>query len=891
MKTKLLLAVLLFPTRWSGSSIRSVSSIRSGSSIRSTFFFCLFTFIFCLGKAQVPQGFNYQGIARDGSGNVLSNQLLPVKIDIVDALTSGNLIYEELFSSVTSNQFGLISFVVGTGTPQSGGRVTSFSAIDWKSKPLYIRTIIEYPGSTWTTMGTSQIMSVPYTLIAKDVQGPVTSIPSLGITGTTDVMDSALFEVRNKAGNIVFAVYNEGIRAYVGNGSKGAKGGFAVGGYDATKGSGTIYDLFVLNTDSARFYVDSKPNLKGARGGFSVGGYDMTKGTFQDYLDISKDSARIYIDSNPSTKGTKGGFAVGGYDMTKGTNTNYMNVNTDASGIINPSQNRILWYPLKNAFLTGKVLIESPDSVGENSFASGYESKAIGQYSQALGYQAEACGNYSTSIGYQSVANQDNSFAFGQWAMAKNQESYAFGRGAIAEGYRSFAFGSAGVDSAGKATGVAYAMGDYSFAFGQGSQAMGIGSVAIGIADTAKGIYSIALGYQTSSKDYYTTSMGNRTKASGFNATAMGSCTKASGIISTSIGDWTDASGWGSTAIGYFTKASGDRSTSMGIETKASGGGSTAMGVRTVASESGTTAMGMDTFASGVVSTAMGNETTASGSFSTSMGYSTIASGAGSTAFGGLNEAKGIYSTTMGCRTKSSGDKSTAMGYYSNSKGSISTAMGYGTIAKPWASLVIGQFNDSTCSIGGETSWWTSNIDPLFIIGNGTDDGNRHNAFTVLRNSMVGINMVNPQQMLDIAGGNGRVQTGYNWLTNSDVRFKKNISTLEGSLDKILTMRGVSFDLISDSLNVETGKKNIGFIAQELEKVVPEVVVTGTDGYKAVAYDKITAVLTEAIKEQQKQIEGQEKQIESSRLENQQLRSELDELKALVNSLIANQTV
>jgi uncharacterized protein YlzI (FlbEa/FlbD family) len=122
--------------------------------------------------------------------------------------------------------------------------------------------------------------------------------------------------------------------------------------------------------------------------------------------------------------------------------------------------------------------------------------------------------------------------------------------------------------------------------------------------------------------------------------------------------------------------------------------------------------------------------------------------------------------------------------------------------------------------------------------------------------------MVNPQQMLDIAAGNGRVQTGYSWLTNSDVRFKKNIYTLEGCLEKVIAMRGVSFDLRNDSLNLEPGRKNIGFIAQELENVVPEVVVTGSDGYKAVAYDKITAVLTEAIKEQQKQIESYKSQLQ-----------------------------
>ena len=129
--------------------------------------------------------------------------------------------------------------------------------------------------------------------------------------------------------------------------------------------------------------------------------------------------------------------------------------------------------------------------------------------------------------------------------------------------------------------------------------------------------------------------------------------------------------------------------------------------------------------------------------------------------------------------------------------------------------------------------------------------------------------------VIDIVAGNGRVASGYSWLTNSDVRYKKNISTLQDCLDKVMAIRGVSFDLISDSLDVGTRGKNIGFIAQELENVVPEVVVTGSDGYKAVAYDKITAVLTEAIKEQQKQIESQQK--------------EIDELKTLVNSLAANQ--
>jgi hypothetical protein len=545
--------------------------------------------------AQVPQGFNYQAIARDGSGIALANQALPVKIAIQTSLTGGTLIYEELFSSVTSNQFGLISLVVGTGT-QTGGSAASFSAIDWKAPTLFLKTIIQYPGTTWTTMGTSQLWGVPYSLVAKEVAGP---LAKLGISGTTDVMDEALFEVKNKAGNTVFAVYNEGIRAYVGNGkAKGIKGGFSVGGYDATKGS-TIYDLFTLSTDSARLYFDSKPAGKGIKGGFSVGGYDMTKGGIpvQDYLTVNKDSVRIYIDSNPATKGIKGGFSVGGYDMTKGGApvSSYLNVETNASGIINPSQNRILWYPLKNAFMTGRVRIGTPDSIGVNSFATGYESKSRGMYSQAMGFKAIANGDYSTAIGKNAVANSINSFAFGDSARATKSESYAIGRGADASGYRSFALGSAGIDQEGKVTDATSSKGDYSFALGQGSQALSTGSFAIGIADTAKGGFSFAFGYKTIARAYCSTAMGFNTIASQIFSTAMGYGSKAQGAYSTAMGEGSIASGQVSTAMGYST-ASGQLSTSMG---------------RGVASSLLSTAMGSWATASGYVSVAMGEHTVA----------------------------------------------------------------------------------------------------------------------------------------------------------------------------------------------------------------------------------------------------------------------------------------
>jgi hypothetical protein len=385
-------------------------------------------------------------------------------------------------------------------------------------------------------MGTSQIWGVPYSLVAKDVAGP---LAKLGITGTTDVMDEALFEVKNKAGNTVFAVYNEGIRAYVGNGkAKGIKGGFSVGGYDATKGS-TIYDLFTLSTDSARLYFDSKPAGKGIKGGFSIGGYDMTKGGIpvQNYLTVNKDSVRIYIDSNPATKGIKGGFSVGGYDMTKGVTGEYFNVSGESDVETINGEPRVLWYPAKEAFRSGNVFIESKDSVGLNSWASGYRSKAISAYSQALGYQSIARGGYSTAIGYQSIASGNYSTAIGNKSKSKGPWSFASGR-----------------DSR--------AYGDASTAMGDQARALGGSSVAMGCYSKAIGYGSAAIGYQSTTNGEFSTTMGFMTTATGNKSTAMGYNSKSIGDFSTAMGYFTYTKSYASVAIGRYNDTTSVSSTS-----------------------------------------------------------------------------------------------------------------------------------------------------------------------------------------------------------------------------------------------------------------------------------------------------------------------------------------
>ena len=111
----------------------------------------------------------------------------------------------------------------------------------------------------------------------------------------------------------------------------------------------------------------------------------------------------------------------------------------------------------------------------------------------------------------------------------------------------------------------------------------------------------------------------------------------------------------------------------------------------------------------------------------------------------------------------------------------------------------------------------------------------------------VGIGTASPSYKLHV---NGRLRTtGIN--ETSDARFKTNVVELQNALEKVLTMRGVNFDWKKNEFpdkNFDEGTQ-MGLIAQEVEKIIPEVVHTDNEGYKSVEYSKLVALLIEAIKE------------------------------------------
>jgi hypothetical protein len=129
-----------------------------------------------------------------------------------------------------------------------------------------------------------------------------------------------------------------------------------------------------------------------------------------------------------------------------------------------------------------------------------------------------------------------------------------------------------------------------------------------------------------------------------------------------------------------------------------------------------------------------------------------------------------------------------------------------------------------------------------------------------------------PTYQLDVKG---TIRASGNVIAYSDVRAKKNIKTIETPLAKVLALRGVTFEWKDDKqdwLRPEL-KSRVGLIAQEVEKVLPEVVFTDPKvddekaaqqfpgGFKNVSYGNIVGLLIEAIKEQQGQINKLEEKL------------------------------
>ncbi|HBQ61679.1 MAG TPA: hypothetical protein DD671_19235, partial [Balneolaceae bacterium] len=114
--------------------------------------------------AQVPQGFNFQAVARDANGELITNTELGVRVSVIQGAEDGTAVYTEVQNPTTSG-VGSFQIVIGEGTSED-----NFSGINWASDNYYVKLEIDPAGGdAYEELGTTRLLSVPYALVARDV--------------------------------------------------------------------------------------------------------------------------------------------------------------------------------------------------------------------------------------------------------------------------------------------------------------------------------------------------------------------------------------------------------------------------------------------------------------------------------------------------------------------------------------------------------------------------------------------------------------------------------------------------------------------------------------------------------------------------------------------------
>jgi hypothetical protein len=297
-------------------------------------------------------------------------------------------------------------------------------------------------------------------------------------------------------------------------------------------------------------------------------------------------------------------------------------------------------------------------------------------------------------------------------------------------------------------------------------------------------------------------------------------------------------------------------------------------------------------------------------------GYSNIASGLGAViGGGGYNTADGFHATVGGGQYNiASGDGATIGGGGGNVASGLFTTLGGGqqnTVSEQWATIGGGVLNIASrraaTVVGGQQNTASGQY---ATVGGGRENiaagdfsfaagyqaqanhigcfvwndryesfaSTNHGQFLIRAGGGVGINTNNPAGFaLNVAGNIQCVSL----TQTSDARYKQNVATFDNALECILNLRGVTFDWKPTEGRDFADGKQIGFLAQEVEKILPELVTTDSNGYKSVAYQNVVPVLVEAVKTLNSKVERLKK-IET---ENAELKARLEAIEAALAAL------
>lgn len=236
---------------------------------------------FFMGLSQAPEKMSYQAVMRNGSGQLLANQAVAVKVSILQGSPAGAAVYSERLTGNT-NANGLISLEIGTGTVLNG----TFSTIDWPAGSYYLKTETDPAGGTnYTISGTSQLLSVPYAMYAKSAGGgggsftiPYTNTVNNASTlfsltndgdgtsleGNNSTTTSNIAAVRGVVTNTAPGGFSSAVRG-INNGT----GGLGIGVYGSQAGSG--WGVYGVTPNGLGVYGNASANGTGVYANSNTG--------------------------------------------------------------------------------------------------------------------------------------------------------------------------------------------------------------------------------------------------------------------------------------------------------------------------------------------------------------------------------------------------------------------------------------------------------------------------------------------------------------------------------------------------------------------------------------------------------------------------------------------
>jgi trimeric autotransporter adhesin len=836
--------------------------------------------------AQSPQKMSYQCVVRNSSGALVPNQAVGMKISILKGSATGTVVFSETYSpNPQTNANGLVTVEIGSGTASVG----IFAGIDWSAGPYFLKTETDPAGATtYTITGTSQLLSVPYALYAKTAANgfsgawaDITGKPTFAALATTGNYNDLLNKPTLFSGSYNDLTNKPALFDGTWNSLTGKPAGFADGidNVDDADNSITneIQALSLSGTVLTLSNGGGSVTLPSSGGGDNWGTQTVVTnttltgaGTTANPLTVAN---TVITPSWANIQGLPVGFADGIDNVDDADNSvtneiqtlsivgSSLSLSNGGGSVTIPGDGWGSQATVTNTTLTGNGTTASPLRIAQQSATNGQVLKWNNTSSLWTPSNDETGGltlpwsGSATSALMRGVfeitdnrTNGGGAISYGLAGITKSVDGVGvYGQADATIGYATGVIGSTNSSSGSGVHGQGLVYGIKGVATSV-SIAKTYGVYGSAISSEGYGIYGEAPIYGTYGKSTGSTGravVGEATGTASIGVQGIATNTSSTGVWGEGANQGVYGNSSTATGKGVYGFASHTTGNNHGVygETKSDNG----YGVQGKSPYRGLYGISTGGGGAGVY-----------GEVTSDSGFGVSGKGAGGV------KAEGIETGITALTTKSSG---LTYGVFAQVISPDGTAVyGYGLSETGF-----------TCGIRGITNspdgYGVRGESPRYgVYGKSSGNTGRAVKGEAIGTASIGVYGIALSTSSTGVWGEGAnydfyaAGPGVNYGNSSSIRWKRNIEIIPQPLEKIKAIRGVYFDWDAD----HGGQHDVGMIAEEVGKVLPEIVVYEENGIDAsgMDYSKITPLLLEAIKEQQKQI---------------------DELKALVSKLMANQ--